>query len=192
MKCAAFLPRGEAFVKAAIWVPHSPTSTWMTRPPSSRRRGEVSARCRRPGPQQQLDPLEDDGHHWGPGSKAKENKHQDLLRKRPRCQESKHHFTLGSSTMSFTYLGPLQPRGVSAWWWMHSKARRVLRAIKRTFDKIQIQMKIWCKVFDNVIEPTALYGSEVRGSLRHHGYTRWGRHPTDARHAEFCRTILNV
>ncbi len=38
----------------------------------------------------------------------------------------------------------------------------------------------------------ALYGSEVWGPLSHQDYTRWDKHPIEALHAEFCRSILNV
>ena len=48
---------------------------------------------------------------------------------------------------------------------------------------------IWCKIFDSII---ALYGSEVWGPLSIHDYTTWDNHPTEALHAEFCRSVLNV
>ena len=55
---------------------------------------------------------------------------------------------------------------------LKEKARRALYAIKRKFYNIQIPIKIWSKIFDNVIQPIALYGSEVWGPLSHHDYTR--------------------
>jgi len=62
---------------------------------------------------------------------------------------------------------------------LKEKARRALYAIKRTFYNIQIPIKIWCKIFDDVIEPIALCGSDVWGPLGHHGDTRWDKHPTE-------------
>ena len=47
-------------------------------------------------------------------------------------------------------------------------------------------------MFDSVIAPIALYGSEVWGPLSTHNYTRWDKHPTESLHAEFCRNILKV
>ncbi len=75
---------------------------------------------------------------------------------------------------------------------LKEKTRRPLTAIKRKFYKFQIQIKIWLKIFDSVIQPMAQYGSEVWGPLSHRSYTRWDKHPTESLHAEFCRYILHV
>ena len=47
---------------------------------------------------------------------------------------------------------------------LKEKARRAFYAIKRKFYKI---IQIWCKIFDSVILPIAVYGSEVWGPLSH-------------------------
>ena len=47
------------------------------------------------------------------------------------------------------------------------KARRALHAIKRKFYNFQIPVKIWLKIFDSVIQPIALYSSEVWSPLNH-------------------------
>ena len=56
---------------------------------------------------------------------------------------------------------------------------------------MDIPIKIWLKIFDSVIQPIALYCSEVWGPLSH-SYTQWDKHPTEILHAEFCRMILHV
>ncbi len=43
-----------------------------------------------------------------------------------------------------------------------------------------------------MIQPIALYGSEVWGPLSDQSYTRWDRHPTEALHTEFCKIILKL
>ncbi|XP_036416784.1 deleted in malignant brain tumors 1 protein-like [Colossoma macropomum] len=70
--------------------------------------------------------------------------------------------------MQYTYLslivtasGSFSP-AVNA---LKEKARRALYAIRRRFYNIDIPISIWCKVFDSVIQPIALYGSEVWGPL---------------------------
>ena len=56
----------------------------------------------------------------------------------------------------------------------------------------QIPVKIWLKIFDSVIQPIALYGSEVWSPLNHQSYTHWDKHPTESLLAEFCRLILHI
>ncbi len=43
-----------------------------------------------------------------------------------------------------------------------------------------------------MIQPIALYGSEVWGPLSDQSYTRCDRHPTEALHTEFCKIILKL
>jgi hypothetical protein len=72
---------------------------------------------------------------------------------------------------------------------LKEKACRALYAIKSKFYNINIQISIWCKLFDSIIKPITLYGSEDWGPLSAHGYTTWDKHPREALHAEFCRSI---
>ena len=77
---------------------------------------------------------------------------------------------------------------------MHLKEKvgRAFYAIKIQFYKINITIKIWCKLFDSVILPIAVYGSEVWSPLSYQDCTRWDEHPLEALHAEFCLHLLNV
>lgn len=54
-----------------------------------------------------------------------------------------------------------------------------------------IIIEIRLKIFDKVIQPIALNGSEV-WVISHQSYTSWDKHPTKSLHAEFCRYILHV
>ena len=69
---------------------------------------------------------------------------------------------------------------------LRDKARRVFYAIKRN---IKIEIPIWLKMFQSVIEPIALYGSEVWGPLSNNEFTKWDKHPIEILHAE---TVLQV
>ncbi len=72
-------------------------------------------------------------------------------------------------------------------------ARRAFYAIKRQCP-IEIPIRIWLKIVESVIEPIALYGSEVWGPLTNpsQDLTKWEKHPIETLHAELCRNILHV
>ena len=65
------------------------------------------------------------------------------------------------------------------------------REIKRNI-KIEIPIRIWLNIFQSVIEPIALYGSEVWGPISNNEFTKWDKHPIEILHAEFCKTVLQV
>ena len=75
---------------------------------------------------------------------------------------------------------------------LKEKTRRALTAIKNKNYNFQILIKIWLKIFDSVIQPIALYGSEVWGPLSHQSYICLDKHPTESLHAVFCTYILHV
>ena len=78
-----------------------------------------------------------------------------IFQKKPRSQESRYLFTLGSTvlehTLSYNYLGlKISAPGsfglaVNA---LKEKARRAFYAIKRKFHKINITIRIWSEIFD--------------------------------------------
>jgi hypothetical protein len=47
-------------------------------------------------------------------------------------------------------------------------------------------------IFQSVIEPIALYGSEVWGPISNNELTKWDKDPIEILHAEFCETVLQV
>ncbi len=122
-----------------------------------------------------------------------------VFQNKPRCQEHRYRFSLGSTAlehmMQYTYLGLIITESggfsmaVNAF---KDKARRALYAIKKRILNIEIPLPIWCKIFDSVIQPIALCGSEVWGPLSDQSYTRWDKHPTEALHTEFCEMILKL
>ena len=97
-----------------------------------------------------------------------------IFQKHPRCQESKHQITINNHviehSMSYTYLGiTITASGsfnmaVNA---LKEKAQRALHTIKRKMYHFQIPVKICLKIFDSVIQPIALYGSQVWCPLSH-------------------------
>ena len=74
---------------------------------------------------------------------------------------------------------------------LRDKARRAFCAIKRNI-KIEIPIRIWLKLFLSVIEPVALYGSEVLGPISNNEFTKWDKHSIEILHTEFFKTVLEV
>ena len=87
-----------------------------------------------------------------------------IFQKKPRCQKNKYMFTLGCTilehTMKYTYLGlDITASGsfnmaVNA---LKEKACRAIYAIKSKFYNINIPISIWCKLFDSIIQPIAVW-----------------------------------
>ncbi len=152
------------------------------------------------GLQQHLHLLENYCQNWALAVNLKKTNIM-VFQKKSRCQEHSYQFSLGSTalehTMQYTYLGLIITASgsfnmpVNA---LKDKARRALQvyAIKRKIQNLELPIPIWCKIFDSVIQPIALYGSEVWGPLGDQNYTRWDRHPTEALHTEFCKMILKL
>ncbi len=74
---------------------------------------------------------------------------------------------------------------------LKEKAQRAFYAIKRSI-KIDIPIQIWLKLFKAVIEPVALYGSEVWGPSIKFDFLNWEKHPIETLHLDFCKRILRV
>ena len=66
---------------------------------------------------------------------------------------------------------------------LREKARRAFYAIKKLIQ-IEIPIKIWLKLIEYVIEPIALYGSEVWGPLTKQDFIKWDKHPIETLHVE--------
>ncbi len=123
-----------------------------------------------------------------------------IFQKRSRSQRTQHIFTLGTNqithTSQYNYLGlKITSTGnfnhaVNE---LRDKARRAFYAIKRQCP-IEIPIRIWLKIVESVIEPIALYGSEVWGPLTNpsQDLTKWEKHPIETQHAELCKKILHV
>ena len=108
------------------------------------------------------------------------------------------NFKIGNTkidqTNNYTYLGiTLTPTGNFglAVKELKEKAKRAFYAIKKSI-KLELPIRIWIKIFHSVIEPIALYGSEVWGPVTHNEFPNIDKHPTEALHAEFCKSILRV
>ena len=74
---------------------------------------------------------------------------------------------------------------------LREKARRAFYIIRKSV-KINIPIRIWLKIFKSVIEPIALYGSEVWGPLANQEFSNWDKHPIETIHTEFCKYILKT
>ena len=74
---------------------------------------------------------------------------------------------------------------------LREKARRAFYAIKSQIY-IKIPIRIWLKLFESVIEPVLLYGSEVWGPISYQNQAHWDKNPVEILHLEFCKSILQV
>ncbi len=151
------------------------------------------------GLQQNLDLLEQYWQSWALTVNLKKTNIM-IFQKRSRSQGTEHIFTLGTNqithTSHYNYLGlKITSTGnfnhaVNE---LRDKARRAFYAIKRQCP-IEIPIRIWLKIVESVIEPIALYGSEVWGPLTNpsQDLTKWEKHPIETLHAELCKNILHV
>ena len=169
---------------------------WRTRPRPPPERGDVCVHVddlvllspAEQGLQQQLDMVEQFCQNWALAVNMKKTNVM-IFQKRPRCQENKHQFTISNHvtehSMSYTDLGTITitASGSSNMAEMHWK--------KKSFYNFQIPVKIWHKIFDSIVQPVVLYGTEVWAPLSQQNFTRWDKHPTESLHAEFCRFILH-
>ena len=109
-----------------------------------------------------------------------------IFQKRPRSQENKYKFNLGSNTIehctNYTYLGLTITASGSfnlAVNELQEKARRAFYAIKRGIQ-FDIPITIWLKIFKTVIESIVLYGSKVWGPLAKPDFSKWEKHPIES------------
>ena len=149
------------------------------------------------GLQQNLDLLEQYCQTWALAVNMKKTKMM-IFQKRSRSQGKTHIFRLGTHKLDYctdyNYLGlKMSSTGnfhpaVNE---LREKARRAFYAIKRQIY-IQIPIRIWLKLFESVIEPILLYGSEVWGPLTYLNSAQLDKHPVEIMHLEFCKSILQV
>ena len=66
---------------------------------------------------------------------------------------------------------------------LREKARRSFYAIKKPIQ-IDIPIKMWLKLIECVIEPIALYDSEVWGPRAKQDFIKWDKLPIETLHAE--------
>merc|ERR1712035_109342 len=109
-----------------------------------------------------------------------------------------HRFLLDSTalrhTLSYTHLGlNITPTGhfnlaIND---LRDKGRRAFWSIKKS-SCIDIPVRVWIKIFQSVIEPIILYGSEVWGPLVTQDFEKWDKHPIESLHTEICKSILKV
>ena len=121
-----------------------------------------------------------------------------IFQKRTRRQGNKYNFMLNKTKIehvtNYTYLGlKFSANGTFnlAMNELKNKARRAFYAIRKSIQ-IKIPIRTWLRIFQSVIEPIALYGSEVWGHLTNLNFEKWDKNPIETLHAEFCRNILRM
>ena len=148
------------------------------------------------GLQQNLDLLQQYCQTWALAVNMTKTKIM-IFQKRSRSQGTKHKFLLGTSfiehSSNYNYLGlKISSTGnlKNAVNELREKACRAFYAIKQQIA-VELPIRIWLKLFEAIIEPIALYGSEVWGPLNQE-FGKWDKHPIETLHAEFCKHILKL
>ena len=109
------------------------------------------------------------------------------------------NFTLGNSsvdiTNEYTYLGiKLTPNAKFSitHQQLSEKAMHALYKIRRHLDFHALKPKIAIKIFDSIISPILLYGSEVWGAYSKNDFKNWDKTPIEKTHLKFCKLSLGI
>lgn len=121
-----------------------------------------------------------------------------IFQNRSRCRENKYIFRAGNQvlqhTHEHTYLGlKLSSTGnfnlaVNE---LKAKALRVFYMIRNTI-RHEIPIQTWLKILKSIIEPIALYGSEIWGPLKTQDFSKWEKEEIETLHTQICKNILKV
>ena len=149
------------------------------------------------GLQQLLDVVETFGLTWALKINFAKTKIM-IFQNRSRCRENKYVFRAGNQvlqhTQEYTYLGlKLSSTGnfnlaVNE---LKAKAMRVFYMIKNTI-RHEIPIQTWLKILKAIIEPIALYGSEIWGPLKTQDFSKWEKEEIETLHTQICKSILKV
>ena len=122
-----------------------------------------------------------------------------VFQKKNTKQTKSPSFTINNCTVdetnSYTYLGlditqsgSFKP-AIEA---LKDKACRAYYAIRRRLYHLKPPVRVWLRIFDSVIAPILLYGSEVWGPVTYPDQSKWDPSPTEIFHLEFCKHLLQV
>ena len=150
------------------------------------------------GLQQNLSLLETFCQNWAVDINLDKTKVM-VFQKKARLQESKHVFRIRGTTlqhtMEYNYLGIIINASGSFNKAINSltdKARRAYYSIKSSLYKFNPPITIWLKLFNSIIKPILMYGSEVWGPLMTQRHISWDTTPTEKVNLQFCKEILKV
>ena len=117
-----------------------------------------------------------------------------VFQRKARSQGNGYHFTLGDSVLehstSYTYLGlAISAAGNFnlAIKDLKEKAHRAFYAIKH-----KLPIRIWLKMYNSIITPILLYGSEVWGPISNPEFKNWDNNPAEQFQLEFSKNILQI
>ena len=99
------------------------------------------------------------------------------------------------SVSSFNYLGMT----INANGSLHSsmenlscKAQRAVYALNNRFPIKRLPIKAALKLFDSVVTPILLYGSEIWGTYNYLSFEKWDKCDMERVHLNFCKRLLGV
>lgn len=122
-----------------------------------------------------------------------------IFQRKKRSNQRKYNFTVDGETLcqvtNYNYLGlTISPSGNldSAQKDLADKARKAYYAIRRSLYQYNPSVRLWLKIFNSIIKPILLYGSEIWGIKYQNDYTSWDKSPTEIFHLEFCKNTLGL
>ncbi|CAJ0922587.1 unnamed protein product [Ranitomeya imitator] len=122
-----------------------------------------------------------------------------VFQRRKRRSDQHPSFILNNcdltGTDKYTYLGLEIHRSGSfkqAIETLKDKACKTFYAIRRTLYHLKPPVRVWLKIFDSIIAPILLCGSEVWGPHTYPDWSKWDSSPTEIFHLEFCKHLLQV
>ena len=122
-----------------------------------------------------------------------------ILQKHNSKKSQNLNFLLGNSsvdiTNEYTYLGVKLTSNAKfsiAQQQLSEKAMDALYKIQRHLDLHALTSKIAIKIFDSIISPILLYGSEVWGAYAKNDFKKWDKTPIEKTHLKFCKLYLGV
>ena len=75
---------------------------------------------------------------------------------------------------------------------LSNKANRAIYALNSKYATKRLPVWAASKLFDSVISPILLYGSEIWGAFGYLDYEKWDSNPIEKVHLSFCKHVLGV
>ena len=122
-----------------------------------------------------------------------------VFQKRHSKHNNYYSFTIGEEKLEqvkkYCYLGlTISSTGLfdGAITDLTEKARKTYYMLRKSLLKYNPPIKLWLKLFDSILKPILLYGSEVWGTKFKNKLDTWDKSHPELFHLEFCKNILGV
>ena len=94
------------------------------------------------------------------------------------------------SVSSFNYLGMIINANGSLHNSVENLSCKAQRAVYALTNRFPIQAAL--KLFDSIVTPILLYGSEIWGTYNYLSFEKWDKYDIEKVHLNFCKHLLGV